>query len=88
MICTERHSNVVFTGFVEKSKYRKMMSNIGQYRKIGSTKGVQKNPYGSTKSMIEKSKYRKMMSNIGQYRKIGSTKGVQKNPYGSTKSMI
>ena len=26
-----------FKGFVEKSKYRKMMSNIGQYRKIGST---------------------------------------------------
>ena len=49
MICTERHSNVVFTGFVEKSKYRKMMSNIGQYRKIGSTKGVQKSPCGSTK---------------------------------------
>lgn len=41
-----------FKGFVEKSKYRKMMSNIGQYREIGSTKGVQKNPYGSTKSMI------------------------------------
>lgn len=31
-----------FKGFVEKSKYHKMMSNIGQYRKIGSTKGVQK----------------------------------------------
>ena len=29
-----------FKGFVEKSKYRKMMSNIGLYRKIGSTKGV------------------------------------------------
>lgn len=26
-----------FKGFVEKSKYRKMMSNIGQYREIGST---------------------------------------------------
>ena len=36
-------------GFVEKSKYHKMMSNIGQNRKIGSKKGVQKNPYGSTK---------------------------------------
>ena len=36
----ERHSNAVSTGFVEKSKYRKMMSNIGQYRKNGSTTGV------------------------------------------------
>ena len=42
-----------FKGFVEKSKYRKMMSNIGLYRKIGSTKGVQKNPFGSIKSMRE-----------------------------------
>ena len=39
-------------GFVERSKYRKMMSNIGQYRKIGSTKGVQKSPYGSTKFVV------------------------------------
>lgn len=52
MTCTEHRFNAGSTGFVEKSKYRKMMSNIGQYRKIGSTKGVQKNPYGSTKSMI------------------------------------
>lgn len=29
-----------FKGFVEKSKYRKMMPKIGQYRKIRSTKGV------------------------------------------------
>lgn len=41
-----------FKGFVEKTKYREMMSNIGQYCKIGSIKGVRKNPYGSTKSMI------------------------------------
>lgn len=40
MICMERLFNVISTGFIEKSKYRKMMSNIGQYRKIGSTKGV------------------------------------------------
>ena len=30
--------------FAEKSKYRKMIPNIGQYRKIGSTKGVQNTP--------------------------------------------
>lgn len=44
MIWWERRFNAVSTGFVEKSKYYKMMSDIGQYRKIGSTKGVQKNP--------------------------------------------
>lgn len=38
-----------FTGFVENSKYRKMVSNIGQYHKIESTKGVQKSLYGSIK---------------------------------------
>lgn len=42
MTCTEHRFNAGSTGFVEKSKYRKMMSNIGLYRKIGSTKGIQK----------------------------------------------
>lgn len=40
MIWKEHPFKVVFVGFVEKSKYRKMMLNIGQYRKNGSTTGV------------------------------------------------
>lgn len=43
MICMGRRFDAVFTRFVEKSKYRKMISNIGQYRNIGSTKGVKAN---------------------------------------------
>ena len=49
MICMERLFNVIFTGFIEKSKHIKQMSNIGLYHVIGSTKeyrrvfiGVQK----------------------------------------------
>ncbi|EEA83831.1 hypothetical protein CLONEX_00224 [[Clostridium] nexile DSM 1787] len=40
MTCTEHRFNAGSTGFVEKSKYRKMMLNIGQYCKIGSTKSM------------------------------------------------
>lgn len=40
MIWWERRFNAVSTGVVEKSKYRKMMSNIGQYREIWSTKSM------------------------------------------------
>ena len=43
-----------FKGFVEKSKYRKMMLNIGQYCKIGSTKEYRKIPM-STKYDIKMS---------------------------------
>ena len=34
MTCTEHRFNAGSTGFVEKSKYRKMMLNIGQYCKL------------------------------------------------------
>lgn len=35
MTCTEHRFNAGSTGFVEKSKYRKMMLNIGSIAKLG-----------------------------------------------------